>query len=250
MSPLFWILASGLAMSAISLVGSLVLLLPEPIRRGLVTPLVAFAAGSLLGGALLNLLPAAIERDPTFAPFLWLVAGFLAFYALEQVLLVHHHPHEGDDDHVHGNHPVIWLVLLADALHNLLGGVSVAAAFLIDARLGMTVWLAEAAHEVPQELGDFMVLVHAGLTPRRALVYNLLSGLTFPLGGLIAWGLATHVDLSFLLAFGAGNFLYIAAADLVPEIGRKPGTAAKIRHFAAMLAGLGVLLAIRMLLPE
>jgi zinc and cadmium transporter len=236
---LLWIIGSGLLMSAISLVGGALLLLPERVQRSLHLPLVAFAAGSLFGGAAFHMFPSAYrEMGGGVAPVLWLAAGFAAFALLERALKHHHHPSETAA-------PVVWMVLLADGLHNLLGGLSVATAFLIDIKLGMAIWLVEAAHEVPQEFGDFAVLVHGGLSKVRALLYNLLSGLMFPIGGLIAYGFSTRLDLAFLLAFGAGNFLYLACVDLLPDIlGRKvPGS--KVPQLAGVVAGVALLLVLR-----
>ena len=102
----------------------------------------------------------------------------------------------------------------------------------------LVAWLAAAAHELPQELGDFGILVHGGWPRRRALLWNFLSALTFPLGAVIAWLAAAHVDLSALVLFGAGNFIYIAASDLVPEIKRESGAAAMLVHFACFVSGL------------
>ena len=117
-------------------------------------------------------------------------------------------------------------------------GTVIASTFLLDARAGMVAWLAAAAHELPQELGDFGTLVHGGWPRRRALLWNFLSALTFPLGAVIAWLAAAHVDLSALVLFGAGNFIYIAASDLVPEIKRESGAAAMLVHFACFVSGL------------
>ena len=182
MSTFAWIFLSGLGMSAIALVGSLMLLLPPAARDWVVMPLVAFAAGSLLGGAFFHMIPAAALGTADLAGvLLWTMLGFTVFFALEQ-FLHWHHCHRASAD---CKKPLTYLILLGDGLHNFLGGLGVASVFLVDVRLGLTAWLAAAAHEVPQELGDFGVLIHGGWTRRRALLFNLLSGLTFLLGGLV-----------------------------------------------------------------
>ncbi len=247
MSTFAWILASGLAMSAIALVGSATLLLREATLERIVTPLVAFAAGSLLGGAFFHLLPAAAVRGGDLARiFLWMMMGFLAFFALEQFLHWHHCHRE---DAV-CRKPLGTLILLGDGLHNLLGGIGVASVFLIDVRLGIAAWLAAAAHEVPQELGDFGVLIHAGYGRGQALLWNLVSGLAFPAGALLTYAAAQSIAVEFLVPFAAGNFLYIGASDLVPEINKHRSIAANLGHFAAFAGGLAVLWWMRVLLAE
>lgn len=243
MGPLGWFLVSSAAMIAIALFGGAVLLVPERHRGRLVPRLVAFAAGALLGGALFHLLPEAIEAAPGLSPWLGAAAGFCAFWAIEHLLrLQHHHGHPHGEPHAHDHGPVVWLVLAADAIHKLLGGVSVAGAFVVDVRLGWTVWLAEAAHELPHALGDVGVMLHAGLPPRRVLAYNALAALAFPIGGVAAWSVSSQIEPALLLAFGAGNFVYIAAVDLLPEVRRR--TEAALADLTALLAGLAALYAL------
>lgn len=241
---LAWILGGGLAMSAIALVGGLTLILPEARLRQILLPLVALSAGTLLGGALFHLVPAAIERSGNkLEIYLWILAGFAAFFGLEQ-FLNWRHSHEIERQY----EPLTYLILAADALHNFVGGLAVAGAFLIDIRLGISAWIAAAAHEIPQELGDFAVLVHGGWKPARALAFNFLSALTFLLGGITAYTSARVVDVSFLLPFAAGNFIYIAASDLIPEVKHHASFVRNVIHFAAFLAGLGILLVVRLVL--
>jgi zinc and cadmium transporter len=230
-----WIVASGLAMSVIALSGSATLLLPQAALARLLTPLVAFAAGTLLGGAFFHMLPAALEGGVPPRPVLvWTMTGFALFFALEQ-LLHWHHCRRGEA----GVHPPLtWLILIGDGLHNFLGGVGVAAVFLVDVRLGIAAWLAAAAHEVPQELGDFGVLVHGGWEKRRALLVNLLSGLMFLVGGLATWAASTRLDVDFLVPFAAGNFIYLGASDLVPEVKGHQDATTNLVGFAAFAAGL------------
>lgn len=220
MGALGWIVVSGFAMSTIALVGALVLFVGRRKLEWLKLPLVAFAAGSLIGGALLHMLPTAFARmsDPLEVG-LWTIAGFFSFLALERLLHWHHCHRAGATC----RHPISALLLVADALHNFLGGLAVGGVFTLDVRLGITAWVAAAAHELPQELGDFAVLVHGGWSPRRALGWNFASALTFPVGGLIAYAASAGTDISFLIPFAAGNFLYIGAADLVPEVHRQHG---------------------------
>jgi zinc and cadmium transporter len=246
MSPFLWILSSGLVMSAIALVGSLALVIPTEALRRLLRPLVAFAAGTLLGSAFLHMIPGAIEHAGAHTMvFLFVLAGFATFFALEQFLEWRH----CDDNYVEGApRPLTWLILLGDGLHNFLDGLAVAGAFLVDIRLGMGAWLATAAHEVPQELGDFAVLVHGGLTRRKALLYNLLSALLFVVGGMMAWLAAARIDVALLLPFAAGNFLYIAASDLVPAVRTSRSWRDNLLHFGALIAGMLLMLGLRIAL--
>jgi zinc and cadmium transporter len=248
MTTFGWIVTSGVAMSAIALVGSVTLLLrPEQLQR-LLLPLVAFAAGTLLGGAMLHMLPGALEhmgaRPEVFA---WFLAGFAVFFALEQ-FLHSHHGHRA----IPGvrPRPLTYLVLIGDGLHNLLGGLAVGTAFVTDVRLGIGAWVAAAAHEVPQELGDFGVLVHGGWNRRRALLYNLLSASTFLVGSILAYAASARIDVSFLLPFAAGNFVYIAASDLVPEVKHAAGVRDSLIHLIAFASGIALLYLLRVVLAE
>jgi zinc and cadmium transporter len=137
--------------------------------------------------------------------------------------------------------PLTYLILLGDGLHNFIGGLAIASTFLIDIRLGITAWLAAAAHEIPQELGDVGVLVHGGWPRRTALLYNFLSAATFLLGGLVTYALSSTVDVTYLIPFAAGNFVYIAAADLVPEVNKHPSAAANTIHTGLFLLGAGLM---------
>ncbi|MBN2489806.1 MAG: ZIP family metal transporter [Planctomycetes bacterium] len=245
MTTLLWIVASGMLMSAIALVGSLTLLLRPATLDRLIMPLVALAAGSLLGGAFFHMLPAAAAKIPRpESIYLWTLAGFTAFFLLEQ-FLHWHHCHRASSD---CKQPLTYLILIGDGLHNFLGGLGVAGVFLIDIRLGITAWIAAAAHEIPQELGDFGVLIHGGWRRDKALLLNLLSGLTFLLGGIVAWIVSAGIDVSFLVPFAAGNFLYIGASDLVPEVNKHRQIRANLVHFGAFVGGLVLLWILRRVL--
>jgi zinc and cadmium transporter len=254
MSTLFWIVVFGVAMSAIALVGGVTILLPERAFARLLMPLVALAAGSLLGGAFFHMLPKAIERiGNELSVYVWLLGGFVGFFVLEQ-FLHWHHCHRTVSEHA----PLGYLILVADAVHNVLGGLAVGAAFIVDFRVGLMTWVAAAAHEVPQELGDFGILIHSGWKPRAALAYNFASALTFLIGGIVAYALSDSVNVAFLLPFAAGNFVYIAAADLIPQLASQsscppdrdhaPSPRERLEQTAAFAAGIGVLLAAAVLL--
>ncbi|MCI5107538.1 MAG: ZIP family metal transporter [Pseudomonadales bacterium] len=204
-----------------------------------------FAAGSLIGGAFFHMIPASLaEFDDPVNLFAWLLAGFCVFFALEQ-FLHWHHCHRSNMD---CKQPLTYLILIGDGLHNFIGGLAIAGTFLIDVRLGIMAWLAAAAHEIPQELGDFGVLIHGGWEKRKALLFNLLSGLTFLLGGLLTYGLSFSLDIAFLIPFAAGNFIYIGATDLVPELNKHSNIRDNLINFLAFITGVLLMLIIKLLL--
>ncbi len=240
-----WILGSGFLMSAIALIGSATFLLPQKIFERMILPLVALAAGSLIGGAFFHMIPAALSSPhlDDLRVGIWIALGFTVFFALEQ-FIHHHHCHR---QNANCQKPLAYLILIGDGLHNLLGGLAVAGAFLVDIRLGIAAWLAAAAHEVPQELGDFGALVHSGWSKKKALLWNFISATMFPVGGLITWAVSSHINTDFLIAFAAGNFIYIGASDLIPEVNKARTIPQSIIHFTAFTAGLLFLLVIRLL---
>ncbi len=245
---LLWILGSGLLMSAIALIGGVTTILGRETLQRIIPSLIALAAGSLLGGAFLHLIPEGMRETElsSTAYFSWVLIGFTLFFSLEQWMHWHRCRRPQEDD-CNGTKPVTWLILVGDALHNFIGGLAVAGAFLVDVRLGITMWIAAALHEVPQELGDFGVLVHGGWERGKALLANLLSALTFPLGGIIAWLAAGTLDITFLLPFAAGNFIYIGASDLVPELSHHERVPRMLLHFSAFVVGWVLMLAVGLL---
>lgn len=242
METFFWILGSSILMSIIALVGSITLILSEETLQKAILPLVAFAAGSLIGGAFFHMIPAGIdEYGNNIYFYIWLVGGFTVFFALEQVLHWHHHHTEVTEK----KEPLTYLILIGDTIHNFLGGLAIAGIFLVDIRLGIMSWIAAAAHEIPQELGDFGVLVHGGWEKKKALLFNFLSASTFLIGGLISYFVSRSFDISFLVPFAAGNFIYIGATDLVPEFKNHETVLKNLLYFSTFLAGIILMVLIR-----
>jgi len=242
MSTFLWIVGSTFALSLIAWVGLLTLSLKEETIDRIALPLVAFAAGSLIGGAFLHLLPESIaDYGLDIQLFLWLVVGFLLFFVLEQFLQWHHCHLAGAEPHG----VVTYLVLLADALHNFIGGLAIAGSFLASIPVGVVTWFVAAAHEVPQELGDFGILIHGGWEKRKALTFNFLSALTVVVGGIFAFFVSSSNNITFLLPFAAGNFIYVAAADLIPEVKHAESLKGRIGYTVALLFGVIIILLVR-----
>src|SRR3989339_256306 len=238
MTTLLWIIAATLAVSALSLTGAIALFFKEEALKRIIQPLVAFSAGALLGGAFLHLLPEAAEKMGAESQ-VWLIVilGFSTFFLIEQ--FIHwHHCHRMPSEH---RHPVTYLVLISDGIHNFLDGLAVGAAFMAGPGIGVAATLAVAMHEIPQELGGFGIMIHGGWKKSKALLFYFLSGLTMVLGGLIAWSLARDIDTAFLLPFAAGNFIYIAASDLIPEIKHSENICKNGIHFLSFALGIALM---------
>jgi len=233
MSTLAAILLATFFVSLLSLLGlALVLAKGRWLRRSLLV-LVALSAGVLMGGAFFHLLPEALEAGPAQRILFYAVLGFTGFHLLERLLRWHHfHEHEEV-------HAFAYMNLVGEAAHNFLDGLVIAASFLADPKLGVTTTLAVALHEIPQEIGDFGVLLHGGFSARKALLLNFVSALLAVLGGLIGYALSQSIGAAVpvLVAVTAGGFIYIAAADLLPEIRKETG-AKSLMHFAVFVAGL------------
>jgi len=244
MSILLWIILSTSAMSLIALIGIVTIFLDERLLKKIILPLVAFSAGALIGGAFLHMLPEAINSiGPNIGIFIWLIIGFSLFLLLEQ-FLNWHHCHKPPSEY---KHPVTYLILVADGIHNFIGGLAIAGAFIVDIKVGIITWLACAAHEVPQELGDFGILIHGGWKKSTALIFNFLSALTIILGGLTAYFISFKINIAFLLPFAAGNFIYIAASDLIPEIKHSTSIKNAIINFVFFILGVLLLLAVKLI---
>jgi len=248
---LLWIVLATLAGGLLSVLIAAALTLS--VLSLVVRHLVSLSAGVLLGTAMLNVLPEAFERGaaPPASLFATLLAGLIFFFLLEKAELYRHsHHHEGDDPHHHHDHGFDAAqagrgglsVLVGDSIHNFCDGVLIAAAFLADTGLGVVTALAIIAHEIPQEVGDFIVLLNAGLSRTRALAYNAVSGLAAVVGGVIGWAVIQPFEagLPYLLVVASSSFIYVAVADLIPQLQRR----LSLRHTALQLAWFAVGLAI------
>ena len=251
MSLLSWIILFSLLGGTLSvLAASAFLLLNEAARARMLPHFVSFAIGAMLGAALLGLLPHALEgagEQSVHLVSLTLLLGLLAFFLLEKMVLWRHcHTEhcEAHDPEPHGHHhaPAGTLIIIGDSIHNFVDGVLIAAAFLTDIHLGVVTALAVAAHEIPQEVGDFAILLHSGFSRGRALFFNMLSTFTTVIGGVLAYYSLKGVQqaLPYILAIAASSFLYIAVADLIPGLHKRPEIADTAKQVT--LIGLGVAL--------
>lgn len=205
--------------SVLSLIGGCILLFSKKIILNLSHLLLSFAAGTLLGTAFFDLIPEAIEETKSTGIILWVVLGVLLFFIIERFLnWFHFHNHEEWEEG--RTKPTIPLIILGDSIHNFIDGVVIAATFLVNIPLGIVTTLAVAAHEIPQEIGDFAILIHKGFSRKKAIFVNILSALASVLGALITFFLRDSIQnlLPIFLSVTAGFFIYISSSDLIPEI--------------------------------
>jgi len=237
-------LLSVAAVSALSLTGVLVLIVRRDLDRSLLLYMVSFSVGGLLGGAFLHLIPEAYAESGINATVsTYILAGVFSSFVVEQVLRWRHCHVPTSDDHPH---TFAYMNLLGDAVHNLVDGLIIAGAYLASTRLGVLTTVAVCLHELPQEIGDFGVLVYAGYSKGRALKLNFLSALTAFLGALIALTMSGIIEglTAFLVPFAAGNFIYIAGSDLIPELHAEEELGRTLIQIAAMALGVFLLLGI------
>ena len=246
MSTYSWILVASLGGSVLSVAAAgIYLLLPARVRDHTLTYLISFAIGMLLGAGFLHLLPEALAQRSDNIQGLMATAllAIMVFFLLEKGLIWRHHHHQehGVAEACH-EAPAGTLILVGDAFHNFLDGVLIATAFAADFHLGVVTSLAIIAHEIPQELGDFAILLHSGYTPKRALLFNMLSSLTMIAGASLAWFSMALVAgmIPYFLAFTAASFIYIAVSDLMPTLNSKIGLRETVIQIA--LIGLGLAL--------
>lgn len=232
---LLWILSATVLVSLISLIGVFTLGIRTKIFDKILVLLVGFAAGGLIGGAFLHLLPEAIEQCGCERVFFYTLIGFTFFFLMERYLYWRH-CHNGVCD----VHVFTYLNLIGDGVHNFTDGLIIAASFVTDIRLGIVTTLAVIFHEVPQEMGDFGILVYGGFSKSRALLFNFICALAAILGAIIGYilsGIRQDISL-FLISFTAGGFIYIAASDLLPELHKQKDTKRANLAFITFILGL------------
>ena len=224
----------------------------------MVHSMVSVSVGILLATAFLHSLPEAFTM-PEVSPqllFATLLAGLLGFFLLEKIALLRHsHHHEGDGHgHHHGHDAEVagrsgWMILVGDGLHNFVDGVLIAAAFMADYQVGIFTAIAIIAHEIPQEIGDFIVLLNAGFSRTRALFYNLICGLSAVLGGVLAYFFLEKAQgaMPYFLVIASSSFIYIAVSDLIPQMHRRPHWVESLRQTVLIACGVGFVVLLSLL---
>lgn len=242
MSTLVWIVFATIIVSLLAFVGILALALKEKLLKKILLFLIALSAGALMGGAFLHLIPEAIGEFPVEIVFISTLGGFVLFFIIEKILHWRH-CHDGKCP----IHTFAYTNLVGDAIHNFLDGLIIAASFMINIPLGITTTIAIALHEIPQELGDFGVLVYAGFSKLKALFFNFMTAITAVLGGLVGFFLAAGTEkiMMFLVPLAAGGFIYIAASDLIPEIRKETHLNKSLISFGVFLLGILIMYAFK-----
>lgn len=260
MSSLSWILSATLMGGVLSVLMAGVFAFAA--HPNWVPRLVSFAVGTLLGAGFLEVLPHALEEGPAESVAIAVLIGLLAFFVLEKLVLWrhchhetcevhgmemaehahgHNHAHEHDGHaHEHGHQRAGLMILVGDTFHNFVDGVLIAGAFVADTQLGIVTAMAIIAHELPQEVGDFLVLLHSGYSKAKALLYNLLSSVAMVFGGLLGYlALEGMQELTpYLLGVAASSMIYVAVADLIPGLHKRPELSATLEQ--VLLIGLGI----------
>lgn len=244
---LLWILASTFLVSLISLVGIFTLTLKDNLLHKILFCLVGFSAGALIGGAFLHILPECLEHNKSTIVFSYLILGIIVFFLMERYLHWRHCHEEG----VCKTHAFTYLSLFGDGFHNFIDGMVIAASFIVSLKLGLVTTLVIILHEIPQELGDFAVLIYGGFSKKKALLFNFASALMAIIGAVVGYFIADFSKsfLNFILPFTAGGFIYIATSDLIPELHKENDLKRSTAAFFAFLLGIVFMALAKTLLP-
>lgn len=225
--------------SAISLIGIVALGINQRYLQRILSYLVSFSAGALLGDVFIHILPEIMEGEAIQSTSIYILVGIVAFFILER-FLHWHHSHTSHDESVHS---VVYLTIFGDALHNFLDGMAIAASFLVSIPVGIATTVAVILHEIPQEIGQFAILIHGGWSRKKALAYNFLSALTAILGAVavLVFAQSLQGEPTVLVALGAASFIYVAMSDLIPELQKESNLKRSIIQLVWLLAGIGAM---------
>jgi zinc and cadmium transporter len=237
----FYSILSVVLVSAVSLVGVFTLSLSNDKLRKITFILVSFAVGALLGDAFIHLIPEAFEKfGSSLTPSMYIIAGVLFFFLMEKFIRWRHCHITNSTEHLH---PVVTMNLVGDGVHNLIDGMVIGASYIVSLPIGIATTLAVLLHEIPQEIGDFSILVHGGLSVKKALAFNFLSALTAILGAVLSLLIGPSIEgyASALLPITAGGFIYIAGSDLIPELHHDVKVSTSLWQFILITLGIGIM---------
>ncbi|UCE39642.1 MAG: ZIP family metal transporter [Thermoplasmata archaeon] len=240
----FYTLASVAIVSLISLVGVLALSIKENILRKVLIFFVSFSAGALLGDAFIHLLPEIVEEEGFGLEIsLYILLGIMIFFVLEKLIYWRHCHILTGDDHIH---TFTYMNLVGDGVHNFIDGMIIAGSFMVSVSLGIATTVAVILHEVPQEIGDFSVLIYGGFKKSKAIFYNLMAALAAVIGALIMLILSEELSRLpvFLVPFTAGGFIYIAGTDLIPELKKETKLSISVAQMLALFFGICIMLSL------
>lgn len=230
--------------SLISFIGVLALSFKEELMRKYIFIFISIAVGALLGDALIHLIPEAFENSTNVTlTSVLVIAGIFFFFILEKFLHWHHHGEDKDDNYIH---PVGKLIMFSDSVHNFVDGMIIAVSFLVSIPVGIATTIAVILHEIPQEIGDFGVMLHSGYTKKRALWLNFLSALSAFLGAFVLFTIGGSADIAsvWFLPLAAGGFIYIAVADLIPELQKTKEVNHSVMQILAVVLGVFAMVAL------
>lgn len=237
----FYTLISVGVVSVLSLVGAVIMIINQKIIKKFLIFMVSFAAGAMLGDVFIHMLPELVEEGGfTLVTSIYILCGILIFFILEKIVHWRHCHMTAVKDHTH---PLAFMNLVGDAVHNFIDGILIAGSFMLSIPVGIATTIAVILHEIPQEMGDFGVLLHAGMKPRKALLFNFLSALTAVAGALIILFIgAKNVEIvEMIIPITIGGFIYIANADLIPELHKETKISISVLQLMSFLAGAGIM---------
>ncbi len=238
----FYAILATFIVSLISIIGIFFVFIKEERLKKILQYFVAFSAGAFLGEVLFHILPESVETFEEFTPTLGILtlSGFLLFFLTEKIIHWKHCHHIGEEEHYH---PVGLMSLIGDGIHNLLDGILIGSSFMVNTKLGIITTIAVILHEIPQEIGDFGLLLHSGYSKKKALILNFGVGLTAIIGTILSVTLHSNFEeiTQYILPITAGGFLYMATVDLIPELKEEAKFKNIVTQFAAMILGIAIM---------
>jgi len=244
-------IVSVVIVSLLSVIVAIPLYYKKKVSQSLLVFLLSMSVGVLLATVFLDFLPEAVSHKYTLGVALYILAGFLVMFVLEKLVHCHHEKKCANGEcHGHGYH-LAPINLIGDGIHNFIDGLVIAGAYAVNISLGITATISIIFHEIPQEIADFGVLLYSGMSKKKALLFNFLSAATAILGTIVGLLLVNrlHGFTNFIIPFAAGNFLYIAASNLVPELHRHCKMKDTFLHLLAIVIGIGIIIAVVLLGP-